>query len=183
MKNYIISALVIFLIAMGVMMFLTLPEYDKFISLTWQLQDNKLELVERERHLSDMFELSQRLKQQQAALDKISSALPAHPDFPSLMVFLNEKASESGLIVLKPNNVSTVYHVLREEDVEQSSPGIKPIEFDLFLTGKYPSLKNFVQSVESSSRLIQVSNIVATKDEDLSLYVYQITLETSFYQN
>jgi len=183
MKNYIISALVIFLIAMGVMMFLTLPEYDKFMSLTWQLQDDKSELIEREKHLSDMFELSQRLKQQQASLDKISSALPAYPDFPSLMIFLNEKASESGLIVLRPDNVSTVYHVSGEEDTEQGSIGIKPIEFDLLLTGKYPSLKNFVRSVESSSRLIRISNIVATEDEDFDLYVYQITLETSFYQN
>lgn len=183
MKNYIISALVIFLIAMGVMMFLTLPEYNRFISLTWQLQDDKFELIEREKHLSDMFELSQRLKQQQAALDKISSALPSYPDFPSLMVFLNEKASESGLIVLRPDNVSTVYHVSREEGTEQESMGIKPIEFDLWLTGKYPSLKNFIRSVESSSRLIRVSNIVATEDEDFDLYVYQITLQTSFYQN
>ncbi len=180
MKNYIVSALVIFLIALGIMMFLTLPEYEKFISSRQQLQADKAELVEREDYLSELFGLSQRLGRHQDALDKISSALPPYPDFPSLMVFLSEKASESGLIVRGTANVSTVYQPAGEGG---SSSEVKPINFDVILMGGYPSLKSFTQAVESSSRLIRIPSISSSEDADTGSYVHRVTVEAFFHQN
>ncbi len=182
MKNYIISALIIFIIALGIMMFLTLPEYEKFVGSTQQLRMDKSELTEREQYLSDMLALSQRLRQHQVALDKISSALPSYPDFPSLMIFLNEKASESGLIILRSENVSTVY-LAGSNSTDEGVNEIKPVKFELSLTGRYLSLKNFVRTVESSSRLIRISSITATKDQDIDRHIYRVTFESFFYQN
>jgi Tfp pilus assembly protein PilO len=181
MKNYIISALIIFLIGLGIMMFLTLPEYEKFVGSTQQLSLDKAELVEREQYLSEMFSLSQRLRQHQPALDKISSALPLYPDFPSLMIFLNEKASESGLIVLKQDMASTVYYT--DSNIANDEQAIKPVKFDLLLTGTYPSLKNFIRTVEASSRLINVTEITTAEDKDIGRHLHRITLESFFYQN
>lgn len=183
MKNYIFSILVIFLIAMGIMIFITLPEYGNFVSLTQQLRSTQEELSEKEARLTEMFEINQRLREHQDSLNKISSALPLYPDFPSLMVFLTQKASESGLILLRPENVSTVYYSpkLAAED-ERGAGEVKSINFDVVLTGRYPSLKNFIQVVENSSRLIGVSSVGAKEEQDMNQHVYRVGIETFFYQ-
>jgi len=183
MKNYIFSALVIFLIAVGIMIFMTLPEYEGFVSLMRQMNASQSELDERESRLKEMFELNQRLQEHQIALDKISSALPLYPDFPSLMVYLTQKASESGLVLLRPENVATVYYspLLAAED-ERGAGEVKAIKFDVLLTGRYPSLKNFVRVIEGSSRLVGVSYIDAREDQDMDHHLYRVGIETFFYQ-
>jgi hypothetical protein len=102
----------------------------------------------------------------------------------SLVSFFSEKSSESGLILVRAPEASTVYYPsVAGESTEDSSSGIKPVKLSLVFTGRYPSLKNFIRLVESSSRLIRVSRVFADKDSDSNLYIYKIDFEASFYQN
>lgn len=177
MKKYIVSALIIVLVGLVVASVLTLPRYEEMVWARQRLSAQKEALRAEEARLAELTAIRQRLLQQSAALEKASSSLPLYPDAMSIFLFVRTKAGENGLMVSGAPSVSTEYITGRS-----GSAGIRSVEMGISLAGPYPALRGFVRSLESSARLIRVTNISSREGEDGGP-THQLTLEAFYYQN
>jgi len=149
---------------------------------------NQLEnlLTAQKESVTHMEDLNEKLTQEyQDPLDKISSALPLYPDAPSLLQFLTLKAQENGLVLSSIGRVSLASggQAKTTEEKEQSSP-IQKISLSLSVGGDYGALKSFLQNLENSSRLIEISNLRTTAKGgtgEESISHYSLNLQASFY--
>ncbi len=182
MKNYILIALIILIVATAVMITMTLPRYQEYAGLSYQLSQKRANIRTEEVRLGEMAAIQQRLNQRSANLSKIASSLPLHPDAPAVIIFLLEKAAENGLVIDGSPNTSTVYHPWGG-----SAVGINSVKVSLSVAGPYSSLRGFVQSVESSARLIRVTHVSSggegKEGRRLGALTHQLNFEAFFYQN
>jgi Tfp pilus assembly protein PilO len=155
MKNYLISIFVILIITLGLLQFLVLPPYEQFMSLRLQLDQKETELQNRSTHLSEMINLSQKLKQDQITLAKISSSLPFRTDVPSLFRFIQQKSSETGMIL---KDIAFQKALLPEAD-KKASGEIGEITFSATVNGSFQNFVSFLQQIEDSSRLFKITSI------------------------
>ena len=102
-----------------------------------------------------MLEIYFDLQSQQDNVKKIDDALPQDPDLGKIIYYFHKTAVENGMMV-------------KDLFLSQSAAGssgantaanIKDMTFSIDLLGDYPSLENFIISLENSSRIFEVTNI------------------------
>ncbi len=182
MKNHLISIFIVLIVALGILQFLVLPPYEQFMFLRLQLNQKKTELQNQSTHLSGTANLLQELNQNQLALAKISSSLPFQADVPSLFRFVQQKSSETGMIL---KNIVFQGTSLLEKD-EKVNNKIREISFSAIVSGSFPNFVSFLQEIESSSRLFEVTNINLEQEGTAQgniRDVYSLSLKTNFFGN
>jgi len=155
MKNYFISIFIILIVALGLLQFLVLPPYEQFMSLRLQLEQKETELQNRSIHLSEIINLSQKLKQDQISLATISSSLPFRADVPSLFRFIQQKSSETGMML---KDITFQKAPSGEED-KNASNKIGEIVFLVTVNGSFQNFVAFLQQIEDSSRLLKITSV------------------------
>ncbi|MDI6602654.1 MAG: type 4a pilus biogenesis protein PilO [Patescibacteria group bacterium] len=136
------------------------PKYQELKFLEQRNEEKRVEIEGRKEYLQDLNKAAKVLKNYQNQLTKIDSALPSDSHLVVLLNFLQKATSQSGL-VLKDIQPSTSRPSL---DVE----GIKENELSLVVAGTYTSFKNFLSTLEMSSRLIEVESIsFSSSKEDI----------------
>jgi len=162
--------------------FFWVPKYREFKSNNVQL-DVESEKVKLKKDY--LFELEGKLNSlidYQDVISKINSALPVEYSPDSLFSFIQNKASENGLIV-------------SDADLPENQPTVEPgiegviinkIKISATVTGKYSSFLNFLVAVYKNSRLIEVKSIKFehTKEEEYGadLFGFKLSLEASYYK-
>lgn len=146
-----IAIAVIFFIILLLMFFLVIPEYNKFKELQIESAEKRAEFNAKYEYFSEITRVFDELKNYKDSINKIDSALPSAPDFGRLSYFFQKKAKEDGLIIKD----------LFLAKYSPASPGseVKEIVFSLNISGSYSALKNFINSLEKSARLFEITSI------------------------
>lgn len=168
----IVISLVLSLI-LGVL--LLWPKYQNLTNLQIQLENKKTEFKYRDEYYQDLFLLSEKLKEFEAEISNIDSALP--PDSSSAILsfynYLQRVPSESGLILKNLGSAS-----LSPLD---GKPGIEAISISITVSGSYPSLKNFLKTLEKSARIIKVESISFSSPTEEEFFEFGLGLQTHSY--
>lgn len=146
--------IILFIVFLGVVLigiFLIWPEYQKLTNLQVQVKEKKEELKAKEQYIAMLRNAVEEFKKYDAEIAKINSALPSDPDLPSLFEFLQKTSSQNGLILKGLGGFLTAS--------DGQNPNMKETRLDFSVSGPYPSFKNFLASLEKSSRLIDVESI------------------------
>lgn len=131
--------------------FFTWPQYQAVRNLSLEVQAKQDELQTKGEYFSKIKETSDQLKNYEAEFSKIDSALPADPFLPSLFNFLENTASQNGMVLKQIASFSVTSSKTRT--------GIKEINIGIVVTGSYSAFKNFLSSLEKTARLIEVDNV------------------------
>ncbi|MFA6974328.1 MAG: type 4a pilus biogenesis protein PilO [Parcubacteria group bacterium] len=143
-------AVIIFIIVL-LMYFFVVPKYNEFKDFQVKLSKAEAEYNGKFAYYSDVSRIFREMEDRKESLEKIENAIPAKSQLADLIYFFQQKGIESGLVVknILLNKVSPI----------TSESNIKEIVFSLDIMGSYQSLKNFLSSLENSSRLFEVGNI------------------------
>lgn len=137
--------------------FFLLPKTKELNSLKEEIRQKQNELQSKEKYLAELNQISQNLKNYEVQLSKIDAALPDTPELPALFDFLQKSASQSGLVL---KGLETTF-----QSQEEKLGEIRETRLNLFLVGSYSSFKNFLPTLEKSSRLIEVESITLFSPE------------------
>ena len=152
-------ALILFAVLL-IVMFLVIPEYNMFKSLQTELGEKTAEYNAEHDYYSAIDATYFSLQDRQKDVDKVDNALPPNSDFGQIIYYLQKNAQVNGLVVKdlfltkssSANSISAVGAVA-------TSNNVKGISFSMDLSGSYPSLENFIVSLESSARIFEISSI------------------------
>lgn len=151
MKYAIIIIASSIVISLILAVFLVWPEYRAFSEVNNQLTQKKLQLENQNKYIQSLKVADNQLKERVELVEKISSALPAKVDIPSLLEFLEKASVSSGVNLSKISweNVSS------GDEKER----IKKHYFSAEVAGSYFALKNFLFAIETSARLINIEQL------------------------
>lgn len=154
-----ISIAVILFAILLLAFFFVIPEYNNFKALQLDLGKKTAEYAAKFGYYDAIDKTYSQLQEHKDDIKKVDSALPENPALGGVVYFLQQTAKENGLVVknlflsrLSANNNQVV-------SSGEKAKTVKDIIFSLELLGNYPSLQNFITSIESSSRIFEVTNI------------------------
>jgi Tfp pilus assembly protein PilO len=156
--------------------FSVLPEYNKFKQLETQLGEKKAEFNAKYDYYSAITKTYLDLQAKQDEINKIDSALPKEVSLGELTYFLQKTVVDSGLVA-KDLYVSKTSSPGGENLTEG---GLNSVVFSLNLVGDYPSLTNFIKSLERSARIFVVDNISFGSSSNPP-YSFSLQVKTFFY--
>jgi Tfp pilus assembly protein PilO len=148
------------------------------------VKEKEVERNNQEEHFNHLNKLSEELKEYEEELSKIDSAFPLDPDVPDLLNFLVLASSQNGLSFGKVNSFSAD-SAKKSKTAVSGQEGVptkryKELTIDFDVSGEYPSLKNFVSTLEKSARMIEIDsislkqNLGQLKEESLPIYNFKI---------
>jgi len=149
-KNYPLFIIIVFAISIAIIFFLVLPKYRSYSGFKKEAAEKSAELQSQEEYIEELKSTHQKLKTYQESLAKIESAIPENRSLSEVLSFFQETASQTGLIMEKVNQTFVTSGL--EED-------IKITKIDVGLRGNYEGFKNFIETIEKISRLIEVDSI------------------------
>lgn len=151
------------------------PKYHDLEDIQFRLEEKKIELQSKEKYFSRLREISSELENYQDSILKINSAIPQNPFLPSLYDFIQNKISESGLVLEEINLEVIGKKTLNEEkkeiseiknlwqvpvkEIKPDDKRIKEILINLSIFGNYSNFKNFLSKLEKTARLIEIKSI------------------------
>ncbi len=158
----------VLLATLAIIFFLVLPVYNKFRVHSADLVRAQKEYQYLEDDYKNFEELDTKLSQNADALAKLDAALPTNPLVPELLAYLQQAASQNGLIL---SSVSV------SDPKETVQPGITYTAVKITASGSYESLKTFLSSVYKNSRMIDVDSIsFSAPKPGLELFNFNIIL-------
>ncbi|KPJ73637.1 hypothetical protein AMJ48_00155 [Parcubacteria bacterium DG_74_1] len=151
MTNRIIIIIIFIVISLVLIMTLILPKYRELNVLRVEVDQREAELQRTKDYFTDLYNMSEELKEYQESLSKIDSALPSELSFPSLLDYLEKISAENDLILASIGEVTT-YALDQRPNIQEHRLGFS-------LAGSYSSFKEWLHTLEKSSRLIEVTSI------------------------
>ena len=155
-RNTLLTSFIILIVSLVFLQIGVLPQYHQYAQLREQLRSNEEVLAGKKEYYAQLFTVEQKLNSQTESFAKVSSALPVLPDTAALCQFIEQKAGENGLVIEN-------FGGLKINKDPKGKLGV--IKFGAIARGNYPSLVNFLKTVEESSRLIEVKS-VTSKSKD-----------------
>ena len=177
MKKIFIASILLF-VALLIVVYFIAPEYEKFRNLKQEISERETQVLRIENYFSNLNKVLEDLENYQDSLEKIETGLPEDFSFPSLLAFFAKKSSESGLL-LKNMSIGEVQGIKGIKGEEKALSKTREAYFNLEIVGLYQSLKSFIDSVEKSSRLIEVENfsINTGKGENEEFLDYSVRIK------
>ncbi len=175
MNNKILLTSINFLIVIAIVFWLILPKFDALKDLNLKIDIKDLEIQTQENYFKNLDDISKKLDSFPTEVAKVNSAIPDALSVHSLLNLLQEKSSNSGLI-------------LKKIDFDQSSalkenPKIISLSASLELAGSYQAFKNFLKSLEKSARMIEFNNfsISSSQKAEKGNYTFKLGLKAYSY--
>jgi len=152
---------IIFFTCFLIVLYLVLPNYSAFLKLQEQIAKRQIEVKEKQEYISNIKKIKADIEKYQEFLDKIENSLPQDVSLPSLLNFFQEKAASSGLVMdnMAPDTESVSNPGTTDGQEIVQDEKIKETSFRLTVTGSFESFRNFILSLEKSSRLVEVQSI------------------------
>jgi Tfp pilus assembly protein PilO len=142
--------LILFIILL-LIFFLVLPEYNTMGQLKAQLGEKRAEFNAEFDYYAAIAKTYSDLQSRKDDVSKIDDALPQNADLGRIVYFLQQAATENGIIVKGL--------FLSKAASPGAGAGTKDIIFSMDILGGYPALQQFIISLENSSRIFEVTNI------------------------
>ncbi len=147
-------ALILFIVLLLVF-FLVVPEYKTFEELRGELGEKKAEFNAEFDYYATVARTYDDLQGRKEDIKKIDNALPSSPEMGGIIYYLQQTATENGLIV---KDLFLSKSSLANTKTKDAS-NIKDIIFSMDLLGSHPALESFIKSLENSSRIFEVIGI------------------------
>jgi len=169
------------LLAILIGLFLIWPKYQELSTLGIDIENKETEFRYIETYFAKLEQTSQELKNYGDQISKINFALS--PDSSSTLLslvnFIQNAASQNGLILSKINSFSVSSPKSQVQGAvtpsTQAASKIKEISVDFEMTGSYFALKNFLNTLEKSAKIIDVENIsFSVKEREISSFSLKI---------
>ena len=177
MPGIYFSILILMIALAGAALF-TWPKYQELNFLNENVKVKEVELRSKTEYFDDIKRISEELKAYEESLAKISSALPADPFLPATFNFLQNAASQAGLILgeVAVGSITT----LDDKPVigaEAAGPrAVRAMHLSIALAGSYEALKSFLAEVEQSARIIEIKDISFAEPEVKKPLIRQTSL-------
>ena len=177
MSKLIIIVILIALLAIF-SYFLALPQYNDLTKLRSQVLGKEEELYNKEEYLLQLRSLSDGLKNHQQAVDKINYAFLEKADVPEVLVFLEQTASTSGLVI-EEVSISTKLKGVSDPSINSK---IKERGLNVSFFGNIESLISFLAKVEQSTKLLHVDSlsfdyVEDTFESEQGIFSFEITFK------
>jgi len=166
--------------------FLIWPKYQDLGDLKLEIEGKETELQYLEEYFSKLNQLSQELKKYEVQLSKIDFALPSDSSLAllSLINFLQKASSQNGLVFKEFSSFSIILPkppTGTPGPVEPEPPSnIKEIRLNFEVAGSYSALKNFLNTLEKSAKLIEIENISFSFGEE-EIFSFSLRIKTHSY--
>lgn len=136
-------------VIMGV--FLLWPMVQEFSRVERELEQYTVALSGKEKYVSDLAILAQRLDTKKEAIQKIETAIPDSASIPALFDLLQNISSSSGLILTE------IETSVKKDDLVESN--FVTTTVSLQAIGSYDTLKAFIAQAKSSAQLLEITSI------------------------
>jgi len=170
-RPIIIAICIVIVIALGVL--LIWPKYQILKASLVNVEKKAAELNYLNDYFADIKKISEDFKKYEAEFLKVESALPSDPFLPSLLKFIQTKASENGLI-LKGFSSASVSSFAKDGDIKEQYLSIE-------LSGFYPAFKNFLAVLEKSERLIEIEQISFSASKEKEPIIFNLGIKVYSY--
>lgn len=159
------------------------PKYQELNSMRDNIKTKEIELRSKTEYFDDIKRISEELKAYEASLAKISSALPADPFLPETFNFLQNAASQAGLVLAEVSvgNITTLDGKPLTGDETGAPTGVKAISLSIELSGSYEALKSFLAVTEQSARIIEIKNIRFEEPEEDEPFSFKLDILVYYY--
>jgi len=138
-------SLIVSIIIGGIFLY---PRYKTFNKLQDQVDLKEEQLKNQQDYLRFLDEMDKQAKKRQELIDRVTSAIPNEPDIPSFLNFLKDETINTGVGLEK---ISWSEYNPRD-DKKQTNQYLINVQ----ISGSYLAFKNFLNSLETSARLIEV---------------------------
>ncbi len=149
--NKPVSIIIIFLVTLVVAFFFTIPAYEQSLALKNTLGQKQAEYTGKSEYYAKVADLNSKIESNRSSLEKINSALPDDFYLSSLVYFMQQKASDAGLV--------TKLVVFSKVPPRTTDKKPRTATFSVNVSGNYQGLKNFLASLDKSARLFEVNAI------------------------
>jgi len=174
--------------------FLLWPKYQELTGVQAKIEGKKKELQYLQDYFSKLNQLSQKLKKYETQLSKIDFALPSDPSLTllSLVEFLQKASFQNGLIfqnlgsfsITSPKSSTTTSPRLSTTSPEllevETPSNIKELYISFEVAGSYSALKNFLNTLEKSAKIIEVEDVSFSSGEETTLS-FSLSIKTYSY--
>jgi Tfp pilus assembly protein PilO len=166
--------------------FLIWPKYQKFAELKSNLENKELELRYAEEHFTKLDKLLEDLKEYQDQIFKIDLALPDDSSFAAIssINFVENASNQNGLNFKNLKSFSIVEPKSPAQAAgapAQPPSKVKEIFVDFEVSGSYLALKNFINALENSTKLIEVENLTLEIKEKEEMPTFNLKIKTFSY--
>jgi len=174
--NKPISATIVFVITLLVFFLFLFPKYQASGDLENVLAEKTAEYNGKAAYYARIAELTEIIEKNQDALEKIDTALPGNFSVAPLVYFLQKKGADAGLIVklitlAQIPKLTSATPVISSNSLDGNSAEdvssqivltdkqVKKVTFTMNVAGSYQALKNLLDSLDNSARLLEVNSI------------------------
>ena len=151
--------LIFYFLAILILFFVSLPLFHDYLAQRAILIAERENLEHEEIHLNEMMKIKSELVPYNSILKDIERGLPADPALPSLIRHLEELVINSGLQMTDIGPFSTT-ELTERPNLRETSIEMKVV------SNSYDSLKNFIEELERSIRLINISSATIASEVD-----------------
>lgn len=127
------------------------PKFNELKQIKKDIAQKENEIELNQNYFVKLKDAKTELNKYQAELSKIDSALPDDPLVPDFFDYLQNVASQSGLLIQNSGSFVT--------SLSSAFPALQETSFNLSLTGSYGSFKTFLTTLEKSARVIEVNSM------------------------
>ncbi|MFC1789414.1 type 4a pilus biogenesis protein PilO [Patescibacteria group bacterium] len=149
--NRLIISIISFAIVTILCIFVIWPQYQDLKPKQIEIENKMSELQKQQEFYDELVQNLEELKKYPEALAKIDSALPVEVSMPSMLEYLQKKASEAGMILKSFGEASV--------SSSKENPRIKEYRMNISVSGSYSAIKDFLKIFENSARIIEIENI------------------------
>lgn len=180
-RNYL--SIIILIIALSGTAFFTWPKYQQLEFLREDILARETELRSKNEYFDDIKRIFEELKAYEESLGKISSAMPADPLLPATFNFIQNTASQSGLILeeVQAGGITTFDGKPVIGDETSAPRVVKAISLTISLAGSYDSLKSFLAEAEQSARIIEIKNIGFASSKEDEPFSFKLDILVYYY--
>lgn len=153
------TIIILFIIIVMIVFLFVLPKYQEFKDLEKTIIQKQAEYGALASYYEKIADLFGDIESRKDVLVKIDGALLEDVSFASLMYFLQIKGMENELVlksIMPPKDSSGSYGTIASK---KNVREVKPVVFNIGLSGNYQNIKKFLSDIDNSARLMQVNAI------------------------
>jgi len=175
------------IVAAIIVLFLQLiPQYQSIQELQVEIDTTKESRAERQAFLSTIDRKTNQLRAQAEHERELGLVMPASDSLDDVLRIIDRRANEAGVVIARISDTSgSVQSSVRASQVrgeETGLPsGIVPLGIRLSATGSYQQIRQLVDSLTASVRLIDVTNIQLSAGSQDQGEILGAEIELQFY--
>lgn len=154
-------------IAGFLMFYFTLPSYDQTKQIGSAVKERKALFESRSKIMDNIVKLKTSYDANKSQIDKISIIIPSQKRIPELVSSFENMAGSTGLALTTLN--------ISDNSNTETDKEVKTLTISAKLVGTYDSYRNFLATVETNQRLIDVGASKVFRNEDTGTLLIELT--------